>query len=191
MVLYRQQLIGEGRSSLLPWISWDQTPASFILVKGKIQDRIVKLSLKGGRTGSLRFGSNNTMVIAVQDANGRATSTTLFPVWSLVDRERGDDRVVNPVSLLGPDNATNRITASSPLAPDMNRHRKKSDLVRPDNSTSGSNLDLLSREPRADAMRRGQVVFVNNRSCPPGQIKRVTAGNKGVAGSRQRECVAR
>jgi Caspase domain len=179
------QVIGPPQS-----ISWDQTPAGFIPVKGKIQDRIVKFALKQRRIGSLKLGSNNTMVITVQDAYGREVSTTLFPVWSLVLREQGDVGVVDPTSFLEPNDGITGITPPSPGA--LSRHRKNVSLIGSDNSRSvGEGSELPSREPRADTMHRGQVVLVNDGSCPAGQIKRLTAGKKGVAGSRKRECITR
>lgn len=53
------------------------------------------------------------------------------------------------------------------------------------------NPGVLSREPPLDTMNRNQVVLVDDGSCPRGQIKRVVAGIRGVAGSRRRDCIAR
>jgi uncharacterized protein DUF6719 len=56
--------------------------------------------------------------------------------------------------------------------------------------------ETLKREPGAGALRCNQVVLVDDRSCPKGQIKQVTGGcNMGGANTagppRVRRCVPR
>jgi hypothetical protein len=54
----------------------------------------------------------------------------------------------------------------------------------------------LKQEPPMGAMREGQVVLVDDGSCPTGQIKRVVGGNHTKVGGtkqviRQSSCVPR
>ena len=54
----------------------------------------------------------------------------------------------------------------------------------------------LKQEPPMGALREGQVVFVDDGSCPAGQIKRVVGGNHTKVGGtkqviRQSSCVRR
>ena len=48
---------------------------------------------------------------------------------------------------------------------------------------------VMSREPGRLAF--GQSVLVDDRSCPAGQIKKITGGNSKVNIPRTKECVAR
>jgi hypothetical protein len=55
---------------------------------------------------------------------------------------------------------------------------------------------VLKQEPAMGAMREGQVVLVDDGSCPAGQIKKVVGGNHNRAGGtkqivRQSSCVPR
>ena len=59
---------------------------------------------------------------------------------------------------------------------------------------SGAALAQVKREPAMGAMKEGEVVLVDDGSCPKGQIKRVVGGNHvKVGGSkkieRTRKCV--
>ncbi len=47
---------------------------------------------------------------------------------------------------------------------------------------------VLKKEPASRALRSGQVVLVDDGSCPKGQIKEVTAG-AGESVRRSRRCV--
>jgi hypothetical protein len=64
-------------------------------------------------------------------------------------------------------------------------------------STAGSVFaTTLKEEPPMGAMREGQVVLVDDGSCPAGQIKRVVGGNHTKAGGtkqivRTSSCVRR
>ena len=56
--------------------------------------------------------------------------------------------------------------------------------------------ETLKKEPRMGALREGETVFVDDGSCPKGQVKRVTGGNHIKAGGtkaleRIRVCVPR
>ena len=56
--------------------------------------------------------------------------------------------------------------------------------------------EVLKREPPLGALKEGQVVLVDDGSCPKGQIKRVVGGNHVKAGGtkmieRTRTCVPR
>jgi hypothetical protein len=55
---------------------------------------------------------------------------------------------------------------------------------------------ILKTEPRMGALREGQVVLVDDGTCPAGQIKQVTGGNHVEVGGfkqvkRQRRCIPR
>ena len=62
---------------------------------------------------------------------------------------------------------------------------------------SGQSLaEVLKREPPMGQLREGQVVLVDDGSCPAGQIKQVTGGNHVKAGGfkqivRTRTCIPR
>jgi hypothetical protein len=61
-------------------------------------------------------------------------------------------------------------------------------------ATSLSAAPVLKQEPPMGALREGQVVLVDDGTCPAGQIKRVTGGNHVKAGGfkqieRTRQCV--
>jgi hypothetical protein len=61
---------------------------------------------------------------------------------------------------------------------------------------AGAALAQVKREPAMGAMKEGEVVLVDDGSCPKGQIKRVFGGNHiKVGGSkkieRTRSCVPR
>jgi hypothetical protein len=63
-------------------------------------------------------------------------------------------------------------------------------------TTVSASAATLKEEPPLGAMREGQVVFVDDGSCPSGQIKRVMGGNHTKAGGtkqivRTSSCVAR
>ena len=56
--------------------------------------------------------------------------------------------------------------------------------------------ETLKKEPAMGALKEGQVVFVDDGTCPAGQIKKVIGGNHVKAGGykhieRIRTCVAR
>ena len=61
---------------------------------------------------------------------------------------------------------------------------------------SSAAATVLKQEPPLGAMREGQVVLVDDGSCPAGQIKRVVGGNHTKEGGtkqieRTRSCVPR
>jgi hypothetical protein len=62
---------------------------------------------------------------------------------------------------------------------------------------SGQSLaEVLKREPPMGQLQEGQVVLVDDGSCPGGQIKQVTGGNHVKAGGfkhivRTRTCIPR
>jgi hypothetical protein len=62
---------------------------------------------------------------------------------------------------------------------------------------SGQSLaEVLKREPPMGQLQEGQVVLVDDGSCPAGQIKQVTGGNHVKAGGfkhieRTRNCIPR
>lgn len=61
---------------------------------------------------------------------------------------------------------------------------------------AGVAVAQVTREPAMGAMKEGEVVLVDDGSCPKGQIKRVVGGNHVKAGGykqivRTRSCVPR
>jgi hypothetical protein len=61
---------------------------------------------------------------------------------------------------------------------------------------AGAALAQLKQEPAMGALKEGEVVLVDDGSCPRGQIKRVVGGNHFTVGGfkkiqRKRSCVRR
>lgn len=61
---------------------------------------------------------------------------------------------------------------------------------------AGAAVAQVAREPAMGAMKEGEVVLVDDGSCPKGQIKRIVGGNHVKAGGykqivRTRSCVPR
>ena len=51
--------------------------------------------------------------------------------------------------------------------------------------------EVLKEEPANLALRKGQVVYVDDGKCPAGEIKKITGGNQSAGVKRQVECVKR
>ena len=56
--------------------------------------------------------------------------------------------------------------------------------------------NIVKSEPPMGALKEGQIVLVDDGSCPTGQIKKVVGGNHTKAGGwknieRQRSCISR
>ncbi|MEL6998053.1 MAG: DUF6719 family protein [Pseudomonadota bacterium] len=49
--------------------------------------------------------------------------------------------------------------------------------------------DIFNEEPPIGAMKVGEVILVDDNSCPVGQIKEVHAGNRRLAKPRERRCI--
>jgi hypothetical protein len=63
-------------------------------------------------------------------------------------------------------------------------------------TTSAIAATIVKTEPPMGALKEGQVVLVDDGSCPAGQIKRVVGGNHTKAGGwknieRERSCIPR
>ena len=63
-------------------------------------------------------------------------------------------------------------------------------------TTSGLAATIVKTEPPMGALKEGQVVLVDDGSCPTGQIKKVVGGNHTKAGGwknieRERSCISR
>jgi hypothetical protein len=63
-------------------------------------------------------------------------------------------------------------------------------------TVTAGNADILKREPPMGALQEGQIVLVDDGTCPSGQIKRVVGGNHVKVGGtkhivRTHSCVAR
>lgn len=55
----------------------------------------------------------------------------------------------------------------------------------------GAAVEILKEAPAKGSVRRGEVVYVDDGSCPAGQVKKITGGNQMTGMSRQVECVKR
>ncbi len=63
-------------------------------------------------------------------------------------------------------------------------------LISPGSAPTATVLaETLKQEPPADALHAGQTVLVDDGSCPAGQIKQVTVGNRGAGRERERNCI--
>ena len=51
-------------------------------------------------------------------------------------------------------------------------------------ATTASAQSVVTKEPGAGGMRRGEILLVDNGKCPKGQIMQVTAGTMGSSGGR-------
>ena len=63
-------------------------------------------------------------------------------------------------------------------------------------TVTAANAEILKREPPMGALKEGQVVLVDDGTCPRGQVKRVVGGNHLKVGGtkhivRTHSCVAR
>ena len=54
---------------------------------------------------------------------------------------------------------------------------------------SCASKDVYSEEPLVGTLKSGEVVLVDDGSCPEGQIKEVTAGNRSLLIERTRRCI--
>ena len=50
---------------------------------------------------------------------------------------------------------------------------------------------VLKEEPAKGVLRVGEVVYVDDGSCPPGELKKITGGNQKAGKTRLVECVKR
>ncbi|MQA64515.1 MAG: hypothetical protein GEU76_01225 [Alphaproteobacteria bacterium] len=57
--------------------------------------------------------------------------------------------------------------------------------------TAGSPREFLKSEPKEGTLSAGRVVYVDDGTCPNGQVKKVTGGSSEQGTRRQRECVSR
>ena len=57
--------------------------------------------------------------------------------------------------------------------------------------TSCAPKDIFNEEPPLGTLKVGEVVLVDDGSCPDGQIKEVTAGNRALLIDRTRRCIDR
>lgn len=54
---------------------------------------------------------------------------------------------------------------------------------------SCTNRDTYSEEPPVGTLKVGEIIHVDDGSCPEGQILEVTAGNRALLIDRKRKCV--
>ena len=52
-------------------------------------------------------------------------------------------------------------------------------------------VEYLKEEPPKDSLRYGQVVYVDDGTCPAGQVKEITGGNSRRSIPRKVQCVKR
>ena len=52
-------------------------------------------------------------------------------------------------------------------------------------------IEVLKEEPPKSALRRGEVVYVDDGTCPVGEIKEITGGNEARGIPRKVRCVKR
>ena len=50
---------------------------------------------------------------------------------------------------------------------------------------------MLKEEPAKGVLRVGEVVYVDDGSCPAGEVKKITGGNQKAGKTRLVECVKR
>jgi hypothetical protein len=55
----------------------------------------------------------------------------------------------------------------------------------------GRAQQIFKTEPPEQAIRRGRTIYVDDGTCPKGQIKMIVGGNKEKQIRRQRSCVPR
>lgn len=57
--------------------------------------------------------------------------------------------------------------------------------------TAGSQREFLKVEPPDGTLPAGRAVYVDDGTCPVGQVKKVIGGSREQGTQRQRECVPR
>ena len=58
-------------------------------------------------------------------------------------------------------------------------------------ATVGAAPMILKQEPAKGVLRVGEVVYVDDGSCPAGEVKKITGGNQKAGKTRLVECVKR
>lgn len=58
-------------------------------------------------------------------------------------------------------------------------------------TTAWAAIEILKEEPAKNALPRGKIVYVDDGTCPPGEIKEITGGNQDKGLPRQVRCVKR
>ena len=64
-------------------------------------------------------------------------------------------------------------------------------LISPGAAPAATISAELKQEPPAGALHAGQTILVDDGSCPAGQVKQVTGGNRSAGQERERKCVER
>lgn len=52
-------------------------------------------------------------------------------------------------------------------------------------------LEILKEEPPKGTIRNGKIVYVDDGTCPPGEVKKITGGDQRKTIPRQTRCVKR
>lgn len=58
-------------------------------------------------------------------------------------------------------------------------------------ATASTPIQMLKEMPVKGTLRQGDVVYVDNGRCPPGEVKKITGGNQSSGVPRHVECVKR
>jgi len=165
-----------------PPTAWNQSPASYSPFRTKISKDT--LQMKGRNvTNTFKLTDDGRFAYEVEMGN-RVSANTLYPIWRLTNPapdKSGAEAVLTSTSA-EPSNAEPAVRRLTP----GDRPRGGAAL-RPDKPVAGA----VSLEPPRDSMHRGEILLVDDHSCPYGQIKQVEAGRRGVRGSRTRTCVPR
>lgn len=156
----------------------DRSPAHYAPFKTTIANNTVQIKGPGGRSHTFKLTDEGRFFYEFAMGNRRADNT-LYPIWQLSGDKAGAAAALTSTSAEPSGAPARRLTGS-----DGERERRG---LGPDKPVPGA----LSREPGRDTMSRGQVVLVDDHSCPPGKIKQVTAGSRGVPGSRTYSCIPR
>lgn len=61
----------------------------------------------------------------------------------------------------------------------------------PGSVNAASTVQVLKEMPSKGSVRQGEVVYVDDGSCPVGEIRKITGGNQMAGVSRKVECVKR
>jgi Caspase domain len=159
----------------------DRSPAHYLPFKTTIANNTVQIKGPGGRSHTFRLTNEGRFFYEFAMGN-RVAANTLYPIWQLsspVLDKAGTATALTSTSAEPSGAPARRLTGGD----GEREHRGLS----PEKPVPGA----LSREPGRDTMTRGQVVLVDDHSCPPGKIKQVTAGSRGVPGSRTYSCISR
>jgi hypothetical protein len=159
--------------------SRSQAPASYSPFKTAIAGDALRI--KGPSfTNTFKLTDDGRVAYVFETERG-ASGNTLYPIWRLASPTL-DASGVDALLMISSEPSAAVVSRSTGMSGEAAR-----DASSPDKPVRGA----LKFEPPRDSMHHGQIVLVDDHSCPHGQIKRVTAGRRGVDGLRTRICVTR